>query len=88
MCKWGNTVKCLVTIPASESFTGKERKAYKAIDFCIAPVVKALNKAGIKTRGCCCGHGEYQGSIWLMDGRELFIGWKDPGELNKGGYWS
>jgi hypothetical protein len=43
------------------------------VDRCIAPIVKALNDSGIYTSGCCCGHGESNGSILLHDGRELII---------------
>jgi hypothetical protein len=42
-------------------------------DPCIAPLVKALNDAGIATVASCCGHGEQHGSIVLADGRELVI---------------
>ena len=45
----------------------------KSVDRCIAPVVQALNDAGIYTSGCCCGHGEREGSILLHDGRELIV---------------
>lgn len=42
-------------------------------DPCIAPVVKALNDAGLRTIASCCGHGRRPGNIVLEDGRELFI---------------
>lgn len=42
-------------------------------DPCIAPLVEALNEAGISTVASCCGHGERPGKIALADGRELFI---------------
>lgn len=45
----------------------------KAIDFCIAPIVDALNKGGIATTGSCCGHGKSHGDILLADGRALVI---------------
>jgi hypothetical protein len=45
----------------------------KSVDSCIAPIVEALNKAGIYTAGCCCGHGETEGNIILHDGRTLVI---------------
>jgi hypothetical protein len=42
-------------------------------DPCIAPLVKALNDAGIRTVASCCGHGTANGNIMLGDGRELLI---------------
>ena len=42
-------------------------------DPCIAPLVEALNNAGIKTIASCCGHGHRPGAITLIDGRELVI---------------
>ena len=42
------------------------------IDKCIAPVIKALNDAGIETLESCCGHGQ-SGSIDLKDGRRIVI---------------
>ncbi len=73
MCKWGTDVRLKVTIPAESSYTGEERQAVKPIDACIAPIVEALNVAGILTRSCCCGHGKADGWICLHDGRELVI---------------
>lgn len=43
------------------------------IDPCIAPIVQALNTAGIPTAESCCGHGEHYGLIFLQDGRKLRI---------------
>lgn len=62
-----------VTVPAHLSHTGQARRATKGIDACIAPIVKALNAAGIRTAGSCCGHGRDPGNIILADGRELVI---------------
>ena len=42
------------------------------IDKCIAPIVRALNDAGIETVESCCGHGE-SGSIDLKDGRRIVV---------------
>lgn len=42
-------------------------------DPCIAPLVKALNEAGIETVASCCGHTHRPGVISLRDGRELII---------------
>lgn len=73
MCDWGDTINLRVPIPAHLSHTGKARWDTKPIDRCIAPLVDALNKAGIYTASCCCGHGLGNGSILLHDGRELVI---------------
>jgi len=43
------------------------------IDWCIHPVVAALNAGGVATVSCCCGHGEKDGYIELADGRTLII---------------
>lgn len=67
----------LIDVPtASPTFSdGSPRPAgsKRAIDACIAPLVKALNDAGFGTRASCCGHGDSLGNIVLTDGRELLI---------------
>jgi len=73
MCKWGTYEEVQVTVPADLSYTEKDRVDIKKIDKCIAPIVRALNEAGIKTRGCCCGHGKHDGYIHLWDDRILVI---------------
>jgi len=73
MCKWGTTTKVRVKVPADLSSTGKERRAIKPIDSCIAPIVKALQKAGIDTRSSCCGHKKREGHITLQDGRAILV---------------
>ena len=65
-------VTLTVLVPARLSHTGKTRWARKPIDACIAPIVKALNDAGIFTASCCCGHG-HDGDIRLHDGRTLVV---------------
>jgi len=62
-----------VKISAEDSHTCRAYEKVAAIDHCIAPIVKALQQAGIYTRGCCCGHGKREGSILLQDGRKLII---------------
>ena len=73
MCDWGTNVVLTVPMPAELSYTGEFRWAEKEIDSCIAPIVKALNDAGIYTSNCCCGHGKSDGDIYLHDGRILII---------------
>jgi hypothetical protein len=43
------------------------------IDACIAPIVQALNDAGIATATSCCGHGQGDGFIMLKNNRLLII---------------
>lgn len=73
MCKWGTDTILLVKITADISHTGEEFWAYRGIDSCIAPIVKALNDAGITTIQSCCGHGKGDGRIDLEDGRVLIV---------------
>lgn len=73
MCAPGNTELVHVLIPTDLSFNGKTRWDLKAIDLCIAPLVRALSESGIHMRGSCCGHGEGEGDIHLQDGRALII---------------
>jgi hypothetical protein len=77
MCKWGNHVIVRVKIATDLSYTHQERWAEKGIDSCIAPIVKALQDAGIDMRGSCCAHNKGVGSIDLQDGRTLLILDKD-----------
>ena len=48
-------------------------RTHAPVDPCIAPLVQALNDAGIQTVASCCGHGHRPGSIILEDGRELIV---------------
>jgi hypothetical protein len=82
MCKHGNTIDLEVTVPAHLSSTGKPKLKLAKIDFCIFPIVKALNEVGVKTIASCCGHGKGPGNIILEDGREIWI-YKDKDELER-----
>lgn len=42
-------------------------------DPCVAPIVSALNQAGIPTIASCCGHGRRPAIISLADGQDLLI---------------
>lgn len=66
-------VSVRVRIPADLSCSGRARWKKVGIDACIAPIVGALQLAGINMRGSCCGHGERSGEIILEDGRTLFV---------------
>lgn len=43
------------------------------VDIEIAPIVRALNEAGVATKASCSGHGHRPGKIVLCDGREIII---------------
>lgn len=73
MCKWGTDTPLEVTIAAHLSSTGEERKRVFGIDSCIAPIVDALERGGIRMLASCCGHGQADGYIDLADGRRLSI---------------
>ena len=66
-------VMLTVWVPAELSHTGEGREEQKPIDPCIAPIVKALNEGGVITVSSCCGHGVEDGTIALLDGRELIV---------------
>lgn len=66
MCKWGTDKT--VTINGSDI----------AIDSCIAEIVDALNRGGVRTIGSCCGHGKGDGDVLLADGRRLVVTLKAP----------
>lgn len=73
MCDYGNQIILHVPIRGDLSYTGEDRWDDKAIDSCIAPIVKALNDAEVFTLASCCGHGKGGGSIILWDDRELVL---------------
>lgn len=73
MCEWGTYELVRVKIPADLSSSGVSCWEEVKIDACIAPIVKALQNAGIDMRGSCCGHGKGNGDIHLQDGRALII---------------
>jgi len=73
MCKQGTEIVLNVPIPHDLAWNGTPHWSNKTIDNCIAPLVQALNNAGIYTASCCCGHSEELGHIWLQDGRVLII---------------
>lgn len=72
-CDWGDTVPVTVTVLSELSASGLQEVRKKQIDSCIADIVRALESAGIRMRGSCCGHGKTDGQILLADGRTLKI---------------
>lgn len=73
MCDWGTDTMVRVKVPAHLSSTGEAKWREFGIDSCIAPIVKALQEAGIDMTGSCCGHGKSPGRIDLVDGRTIVI---------------
>ena len=69
-----------VLVPADLSHTGEPLRRSFPIDACIAPIVRALQAAGIDMRGSCCGHGKAPGEILLADGRVLSVRPQEPWE--------
>lgn len=37
------------------------------IDACMAPIITELNRRGVETISCCCGHGKRAAHIMLAD---------------------
>lgn len=68
MCEWNTTTQ--VRLCFTREISGLR---VVPVDSCIAPLVQALNDAGIATVASCCGHGKGLGNIALKDGRELFV---------------
>lgn len=73
MCQWGDEELVEVTIVADLSCTGQAKRKSVGIDRCIAPIVRALDAAGIEMTASCCGHGKGPAQIDLADGRILTI---------------
>lgn len=73
MCEWGQEVLCLVPLMAEDAAEGVAIWKLKGIDRCLAPMVNELNRAGILTRTCCCGHGKRPGEIRLQNGMVVGI---------------
>ena len=68
MCKHGIEAS-LVRLAKPRS----DGQTHAFVDPCIAPLVAALNDAGIPTVASCCGHGHRPGTVALADGRELLV---------------
>lgn len=67
---------CKHDIPATQvrlAVPRSDGRTHAPVDPCIAPLVQALNDAGIATVASCCGHGHRPGNIALADGRELIV---------------
>jgi len=72
-CPCRETIPVMVYLAPDLSCTGEARWREFGIDKCIAPLVKALQEAGVNMRGSCCGHGKGPGEITLADHSILTI---------------
>jgi hypothetical protein len=52
MCDWG----ALQRITIRQSIV---------VDACLADLIVTLNEQGVRTTGCCCGHGKGPGSVTI-----------------------
>ena len=83
-CSEIGTYDCYVEVPETD---GK----IICCDKCLATEVKILNEIGIKTIGCCCGHGKLQGYIQVAP--EYCDRMKEMGYIERpvdeygNGYW-
>jgi hypothetical protein len=73
MCDHGDYVDCQLTVLGSLAHEGEDTVKTKPVDQCIADIVRALEAAGIRMYGSCCGHGQRPGEIPLADGRVVMI---------------
>jgi hypothetical protein len=73
VCKWGDVVAVRLKVAKHLSHSGKVYWKDVGIDRCIATIVRALQEGGVDMLGSCCGHGQYEGTIVLADGRILRI---------------
>lgn len=71
MCKHGTDIE--ISVPVERDPRGKNgfKWKVKGVDACMAQLVSMLNRDGFYTKGCCCGHGKYPGSILFWDHKEL-----------------
>lgn len=64
MCR-GRSVSIEVLVCSELSHSGRDERKVKPIDACIAPLVAALDAAGVHMLGSCCGHGVRAPSLVL-----------------------
>ena len=84
MCdKKRSKVRYLSAYDSKGNYLNRERCK---VDSCIADLVSRLNTEGVKTLGCCCGHGVYSKTIVYFSNsgeiKELFSGIKIPRTRN------
>ncbi len=62
MCEWGTEKFVKLNRPRPVS-----GRLVIPVDACIAPLVQLLQDHGVRTIGCCCGHGKGPGFISFED---------------------
>ncbi len=69
MCELGNQIGVLVPSFIYLRYNLPEEKIRRqvSIDVCMVEEIYNLWKRGIKTIGCCCGHGGYKRNIGVED---------------------
>lgn len=66
MCKHGDFVKVPKALLLRDDYYSE--RDYVLIDRCMVDQIIELNRAGIKTTGCCCGHGKTEPTIVMYSG--------------------
>lgn len=67
MCERGKTKRVTLCRPKLISGRFDDDDTELPVDECIAPLVQLLNDHGVRTFGCCCGHGKKLGFISFED---------------------
>jgi len=66
MCKWGTDKMVKLAYPMHNS-----KRMEIAVDACLQPLIQMLNDYKIHTVGCCCGHGNGEGSILIEQNEQI-----------------
>ncbi|MCK5645063.1 MAG: hypothetical protein KAJ19_29960 [Gammaproteobacteria bacterium] len=71
MCEHGDFVK----VPKAKLLRNDyySKRDYVLIDRCMVDEIIEMNKAGIVTTGCCCGHGETEPTV-VVYGNGVMVG--------------
>ncbi len=68
MCQKQVTVKIPPSIDLRYNSPDQEKRKTVSIDKCMVEEIKYLWSKGIRTMGCCCGHGDKEkASILVLD---------------------
>ncbi|MHA1973009.1 MAG: hypothetical protein ACTSW1_08450 [Candidatus Hodarchaeales archaeon] len=69
MCKRDSqvTVKIPNYIELRYNSPSRERRSSVSIDSCIVDAIEGLWREGVRTQGCCCGHGPIPATVCVED---------------------
>ena len=67
MCEWNNGG---IAVDLPDNMRDLKESGTVCIDECIVPQIQALWKAGVMTRGCCCGHGKTNPEVIIADSQD------------------